>query len=97
MPCKLRVLTEHWNMDASWTIGGFRRLETGNFSLQASDFCECISLYQSKESDAARLAEELGASKARERELESRLNTEMQRLAEQIEDLEDRRKAEVDY
>ena len=51
--------------------------------------------FQAKEADAARLAEELGASKAREKELESRLNTEMQRLAEEIEDLEDRRKAEV--
>ena len=51
--------------------------------------------FQCKESDAARLAEELGASKAREAELESRLNNEMLKLAEQIEDLQDRHKAEV--
>lgn len=51
--------------------------------------------FQSKESDAARLAEELGASKAREKELETQLKTEMQRLAEQLEDLEDRHKVEV--
>ena len=56
----------------------------------------CHFIFQSKESDAARLAEELGASKAREHELDARLKNEMQRLAEQMEDFEDRRKAEVD-
>lgn len=52
-------------------------------------------LFQSQEGDTARLAEELGAAKAKEKDAESRKDQELQKLSEEHDDLERKCQSEV--
>lgn len=54
-----------------------------------------IFFFQSQEGDTARLAEELGAAKAKEKDAESRKDQELQKLSEEHDDLERKCQSEV--
>jgi len=54
-----------------------------------------LEIFQTHEADAGRLAEELGATKARQQNSESKTSEEIQKLAEQHEDLERKYTSEV--